>query len=321
MRGRCIVNIHDSNVKYHLVLERSITVIKGKSGTGKSTLYRMFEDLEKSNKRSSGIYCNCKDKIIVLKERDNWKSIIESSKGMIFVADEYVEYIQTLEFASLAQKSGNYFILISRSGRMKWFTYSVNSVYELESKKDGDIYCTRLYNRYLNIKESVLPDLIITEDSNAGMDMINRVVNCKVISAEGRDGVYNAVDENKNKYKCIYAIVDGAAFGSCIGRLEPLIQEGYNIYVFAPESFEFLLLNSKTFSRYLTGELSETYNYCDSEEFLSWERYYTSLLNTLCSNNYHFFYSKNNLHKFFKTEYFEDYIKCQLVDLDSSVFK
>lgn len=41
MKGKYKIVIHDTNVRYELELERNITIIKGKSGTGKSNLYRM----------------------------------------------------------------------------------------------------------------------------------------------------------------------------------------------------------------------------------------------------------------------------------------
>lgn len=319
MKGKYEVVIYDSKIKYHLILERNITIIKGKSGTGKSTLYQMFSDLVRLSKRESGISCNCKDKIMVLREDSNWKDTLVSTSDKIFIADEYIEYVQTKEFANIAQKSGNYFVIITRSSRMQWLSYSVNSIYELETLEEGDIFCTRLVNRYLYSKETILPDLIITGDSNSGYEIINKITRCDVKSAKGRDNVYNEVINNINKYKCIYIIVDGAAFGSCVGRLFPRF-ESANIHIFTPESFEFLLLNSKTFKRYLTTELAETYNFCDAKEFVTWERYFTKLLNKLCKEQYKFAYSKSKLNKFFKSKYFESVIKNQLEDLDEKIF-
>ena len=313
MKGKYELSIYDNKLHYSLSLERNITIIKGKSGTGKSTLYNMFEDLL-SNSRNVGIHCNMKDKLEILNEKSNWGSLINDSHNKIFIADEFTDYITTLDFAKIAQSSDNYFIIISRSGRLKWLTYSVDCIYELVTNKCDNISVTKLYRKYLYVDEKIKPTLVITEDSNSGFEAMKMLAKCDILSAHGRDNVYNTIKENINKYSCIYVIVDGAAFGSCIGRLFPKFKNE-EVYIFSPESFEFLLLLSDTFRRYLSTELDCTYDFCDSINYLSWERYYTNLLDYLCKHYYNFNYSKSKLDKFFKSDYFKEHLKGQIKDI------
>lgn len=135
MKGKYNVVLYDNKVRYELELERNITVIKGKSGTGKSSLYLMFYDLIR-NKRNVGIHCNCKDKIAVLDESSDWKSIISNSSNKIFIADEFFEDVTTREFSEVAKNSGNYFIIITRSGRMK---FKLDCMFELSTVNKNNL--------------------------------------------------------------------------------------------------------------------------------------------------------------------------------------
>lgn len=307
MKGKHQVIIGNNKITYDITLERQITVIKGKSGSGKSTLFQMFENIVKNGRnRDLGYKCNCTDKIRIIE--NNYKiENIKEEHNKIFIADEYCEFIQTKEFAEAIQHSDNYYIFITRSGRMNWLTYSINDIYELKTDRDENgKSITKLYSKYLNKSSYRLnPDLVITEDSNSGHEMFSKVFKeYDVVSAYGRDNVYNVL--NTQKFKCAYMIVDGAAFGSCIGRIIPKFN---NVFIFAPESFEYLLLKTNAFKRYLKDELDNTSEYCDSVDFISWEKYYTNLLSGLCKEKYDISYSKKKLNEFFKTEYYIKQIK------------
>lgn len=143
MKGKYKIVIHDTNVRYELELERNITIIKGKSGTGKSNLCRMIEDAVYS-KRETGVHCNCTDKLRMLRLGDNWESIINDSHNKIFIVDEYVEYIYTNSFARVVNNSDNYFIIITRSSNLTNLGFSVDSIFELITEKNNDMYIKKL---------------------------------------------------------------------------------------------------------------------------------------------------------------------------------
>ena len=96
-------------------------------------------------------------------------------------------------------------------------------------------------------------------------------------------------------------IVDGAAFGSEIGKvLRYLETSGVNCTLFAPESFEYLILSAGLMD-VPKGILQETYLYADSKVFMSWEEYFCWYLADITRNTvYH--YSKMRLAEAFKTQ-------------------
>lgn len=166
MIGKFQIVIHDSRVRYEFELERKITIIKGNSGTGKTTLYELVYDLKRQ--RQSFIKCNYENRVMALTE-ENWKSEIIKYENRFLFVDEGLHFVNTVEFAEYVQKSGNYFVIISRSGRLKWLPYSVNSIFEIAGEKRGNIMFNRLFARYAeNHASNVNPALAITEDAKSG---------------------------------------------------------------------------------------------------------------------------------------------------------
>ena len=96
--------------------------------------------------------------------------------------------------------------------------------------------------------------------------------------------------------------VDGAAFGAFIEPVLKFAGVSGNILITAPESFEYVLLNISEIKRYLSkdqGELTRTFDYCDSREYSSWEQYYEELLKQVSEEHLGFTYSKRKLNMWF----------------------
>ncbi|MDE7310885.1 MAG: hypothetical protein K2N87_04560 [Eubacterium sp.] len=316
MIGKFQIVIHDSRVRYELELERKITIIKGNSGTGKTTLYELVYDLKRQ--RQSFIKCIYENRVMALTE-ENWKSEITKYENRFLFVDEGLHFVSTLEFAEYVQKSGNFFVIISRSGRLKWLPYSVNSIFEITGEKRGSIMFNRLFARYAeNHDSNINPALVITEDAKSGYQMMNYMLKCGVEPASGNGNIKNMIHSYSDR-GILCVIADGAAFGAFVGEVSSLLKLNGG-YLYTPESFEFMLLHAKAFQRYLGEELTETYQYCDFAEFSSWERYYTDLLNRLCSKFPIQSYSKHKLDDFFYEKQFTDVVKEFLSDLDASLF-
>ncbi len=323
MKGRKTIELKVNKVKFEIVVERKVTVIKGDSGTGKTTFARAVRLLSTGRAK---VVCNCKELLqFVSGDNSEWETVIRKCNEKIVVIDEDAGFVQTKEFASVVTESNCYFILVTRSGRMGYLTYSLESIYEMVTEKSGTSYYTKLYSRYYNqnLHGTVQPDLVVTEDSKSGYQMFSEILNCKVVSGFGKDKITNAIREAINLYNSIYVIVDGAAFGNCIGGLVSLMQlnETKNIVVFAPESFEYLLLNIGRFKTLAGDKLINTQDYADVSEYLTWEQFYTDLLKSLCPTVIKDNYRKSKLSvQLLETKYKEG-IKSQLVDLRQSVFK
>ena len=69
-----------------------------------------------------------------------------------------------------------------------------------------------------------------------------------------------------------------------------------NIVLYAPESFEWLLLSTNIIPNIRVSQiLEQPENYIDSREYVSWERFFTSLLVSQTQDNPLWAYSKKKL--------------------------
>ena len=75
-------------------------------------------------------------------------------------------------------------------------------------------------------------------------------------------------------------IADGAAFGSQMGRVYKLIERKNNeVRLYLPESFEWIILSSGVLDDSdIKMILDKPYEYIESRDYFSWERFFTSLL-------------------------------------------
>ena len=127
----------------------------------------------------------------------------------------------------------------------------------------------------------IQPEYVITEDSNSGFDFFSSLsaekhINC--ISANGKSNIIKRLQEKKI-CGTVLVIVDGAAFGSEMRDVSKYLEAEKNIVLYAPESFEWLLLASNTIPHLnVSAILEQPENYIDSAKYISWERYFTDLL-------------------------------------------
>jgi hypothetical protein len=296
MKGRYDVVLYNNKVHYHLTIKRNITILRGDSASGKSEFIRLLAQYNGSPK-SSGISLICDRECIVLNE-GNWKLYLETYRERIFFIDEGNDFLRTKEFADAVKGADNYFVIISRENFPN-LPYSVDEIYGLREGKYRE--AKRVYNEMYRIYGNLpdpqqKPEIVITEDSNSGNEFFELLFPGKCISANGKSNIKRVLLEHMGE--SVLAVVDGAAFGPEMQDCMELT-EVYPVSIFAPESFEFLILESGLIEVPMTV-LEQTWDYADSVKYFSWEEFYTWYLSDI-SRNEVYQYSKRKLNNFFKT--------------------
>ena len=95
-------------------------------------------------------------------------------------------------------------------------------------------------------------------------------------------------------------IVDGAAFGPYMENVLKYADIRGNIFLYLPESFEWIILQSGTASsNQPLNELEHPEDYIDSQDYMSWEQYFTMLLIQLTKDDPVRQYQKSNLKPYY----------------------
>ena len=215
----------------------------------------------------------------------------------ILFFDETENFIKTKEFASAVRFCDNYIVLVTRED-IKCLSYSIKAVQQIVCTKSGKYYVNELkeYFKRNTLNNYFRVEQIITEDSNAGNEMMRAVFKCECIPAHGNGNILNTLKQNKTlKNRMIFA--DGAVFGAYYTEIFEYIINNYldNVLIWLPESFEYLILTSGIAGNIDAKYLEFTYDYADTIEYETWEQYYTKLLIEQTAKETAFRYSKRKL--------------------------
>lgn len=298
MKGKHKVIVQNKKLRYEFELKRNITIIKGDSATGKTTLINMIRQASNMG-RSSGIQIISDVECLPL-EGVAWKAVLQSLSNRIFFIDEENTFVKSEEFAKEVQKADNYFVIITRENLYN-LPYSVEEIYGIHSS--GKYQMTKqeyqsFYQIYNTKNEApIKPRHLIVEDSNAGYDFFSAVsqehgIRCD--SAGGKTKLFDILSRfNDDKELCVVA--DGAAIGAEMNRLYELMERKVNISLYLPESFEWLLLRSGLIEGKDIGKILENpEEFIDSQVHFSWERFFTKLLVDVTKDT-HYQYTKRQL--------------------------
>ena len=303
MKGEFFISVSNSKVKYEFSIKRNITVIQGDSATGKTTLVDMIREFEQ-NGADSGINLSSKKKCRVL-EGNNWEENLSLMNDSIIFIDEGNRFVESADFAKAVKNSGNYYVIVTREG-LDNLPYSIEEIYGIHtSGKYADL--KQVYHEFYRIYgnnnfNDCRIEKIITEDSNSGFDFFNAVCGGKIIceSANGKSNIFKKLLQAKNE--AVLAIADGAAFGSQMNLVGELLNKRENLFLFAPESFEWLILQSDILNDNEVKKILENpENYIESKDYFSWEQYFTKLLMEKTSNTF-LNYSKKKINPNYLTE-------------------
>ena len=305
MKGMHHIVIQNKRIRFAFSIKRNITIIRGDSATGKTTLFSMIEEYGNLGK-DSGVQIQC-DKACVALSGKYWQETLEKIHDSIVFVDEDSKFLKTKDFAKRIRNSNNYYVLITREN-LPALPYSVEEIYGIHCS--GRYMDTRqIYNLFYKIYSEINPGKVlikalVTEDSQAGFTFFSQVSKTRGIcceSAGGKSNILGILQEKllDKEQKETLVIADGAAFGPEMAHISQLLRGNVNIKLYLPESFEWLLLYADIFNKpFIRKRLEEAENYIESEKYFSWERYFTDLLMEETKDS-PYPYDKSNLKDFY----------------------
>ena len=304
MKGKHSIVVRNRRVQFALELERNITVIRGDSATGKTTMLGMLRDYEELEAQR-GVAVQCDKPCRTLTSRD-WESQLSRMKDSIVFVDEGNAFVSSRAFAQAICGSSNYYVLITRESLYQ-LPYSVEAVLELRTTTRRE-KCTynKAYPYYGTLEHAAsemdCSDRILTEDSNSGYQMLSKIaeqyhVRCE--AANGKSNIYACLEERSNDRTLV--IADGAAFGAEMEKIYRFLKlHPSQVMLYLPESFEWLILKSGiVHNAKLADILERPEEYIDSAKYFSWEQFFTELLIQLTSEQDYMRYGKQSLPPFY----------------------
>ncbi len=283
MKGTHRVHIQNKRVRYVFEINRNLTVLRGDSATGKTTLIDMIREyVNHGNDSSVQLIC---DKTCYVLEGVTWKGQLSEMHDSIVFIDEGNPFVFTDEFSESIQETDNYYVIVSRES-LPNLPYSVTEIYGIRtSGKYGGLKqhyheFYRIYGEH-TMQEKIMPQILVTEDSHAGFQFFRDVCKKSGIQCVSSNGKSNILQEARKQDSDthILLIADGAAFGSEMDRVMKYLKVHTNVKLYVPESFEWLILSANPMKDPDIGNiLGDPGAYIECQEYFSWERFFTRLL-------------------------------------------
>lgn len=290
MKGVHEVKVSNVRLQYKLSVCRNITILRGDSATGKTTLIDMILSYQ-VNGKSSGVTVEC-DKPCVVLTALNWQSNLAATRSSIVFIDEGCEFVLTREFAQAVKNSDNYYVIATRSS-LFGLPYSIKEIYGIKNKSGNRYQGTkRLYSEFYPLYNSALdtiagPECVIVEDTNSGYEFFSAYFGryqIPCVSAGGKSNLYKEIVASP--YRTLLVIADGAAFGPEMERIVSL-RKRKDLILYLPESFEWLVLKADLLKDKEVKTILDTpAEFIESSRYFSWERFFTELLTERSAGTY-----------------------------------
>ena len=313
MKGKYSILVQNNRLRYEFTIYRNITIIRGDSATGKTTLLELLAAYYRDGE-SSGVIVRCEVPCVVIGGQ-HWRESLAPIHGSIVFIDECNAFVKSEDFAVSIKESDNYFVIVTRDD-LPNLPYSVNEIYGIRQsgKYAGlkQVY-NELYRLYGSFeKEETSEDkLLLAEDSNAGYEFFKEAFSkyYTCLSANGKSNIFKILQQHRKEK--VLVVADGAAFGCEMEKIMQLIRLGRRIILYLPESFEWLVLKSGIIEdNEIKAILEQPHLFIDSKVFFSWERFFTSLLIDKSKDTF-LRYNKKSLNK----AYLQERIKGKIIGL------
>lgn len=284
MRGTHEIRVSNRRrVSFRLVVRRNITVIRGDSGTGKTTLFDMVAAHMRGDV-GNAVSISCDKRCVALTDLD-WSHQLAGFNDSIVFVDEGAPYVTSEEFASAVVGSDNYYVIITRIP-LHQLPYSVNEIYRIKGSGkyhtlEPEFRPGRSMAYGANGRSRAPFTWLLVEDSKSGYRFFEaRFADGEVrcASSGGRSGIYPWLCEHLGQK--VFVVADGAAFGPESSRVLALQeQHPQDIRICLPESFEWLLMKAGILhDAHMQEVLEDPSAFIESRDYASWERFFLDLL-------------------------------------------
>ena len=139
MKGKHRIIVQNKRLRYDFEIQRNLTIIRGDSATGKTTLVEMVREYTDNGDESSIELIS--DKKCYVLQGATWKGQLTDIQDSIVFIDEGNSFVFSDEFSDTIQKTDNYYVIVTREGLP-------NLPYSAE-----EIYGIRLSGRYGGLKQ------------------------------------------------------------------------------------------------------------------------------------------------------------------------
>ena len=134
MKGKYSILVQNNRLRYEFTIYRNITIIRGDSATGKTTLLDLLAAYYRDGE-SRGVIVRCEVPCVVIGGQ-HWRESLAPIHGSIVFIDECNSFVKSEDFAISIKESDNYFVIITRND-LPNLPYSVNEIYGIRQSNKG----------------------------------------------------------------------------------------------------------------------------------------------------------------------------------------
>jgi hypothetical protein len=145
MSGIHHIAFENRRVRFDLTISEKFTIIRGDSGTGKSTMISMIRAFEALGD-GSGISLESSQPCTVL-ESPRWKGILASVHESIVFIDTGAPFVTETEFAAAAEHSSDCFVIVTRErlGNLPQDSTGIYGLRRSQSRPETGKACNEMY--------------------------------------------------------------------------------------------------------------------------------------------------------------------------------
>ncbi len=257
------VRLKTGRIEYKITVEGKYTILKGDSGTGKSTFHELVSLM---NNDAAAVTNSGYQHVTAMP--DNFEAFrLELYQDYIIVADESCSLFRRNDAASILKASQNYFIFITRKLKLGYLPVHTDSVLELKNSGKFN-YSKPLYKRFGFDKIDTI-DSIVIEDKKSSYYFLQEITAdlCRISPAYGflqkdrtekKAGASKICDTVRYEIAAgaasVLVIYDAAAFAQYTDSLAAIIRQNPDVkfYILDWDSFETYILNSIVYNQHIT---------------------------------------------------------------------